>query len=122
MPLTCDAEEDASPTLSIVNPHQWKEELHLCYSKVPKVTFPCWYVPDTLDQMQVKKAAGTAAYQYLIDLFNKTNKGDVGEGFKERRLKYLCNCFRTFHAITVQLLCNHFHLEYIRHVYQPRVI
>ena len=62
--------------------------------------------------MEVKKAAGTAAYQFLIDIFNNSNKGDVGQGLKQFQLKHVCDCLRIFHAITVQLKCNDFHKKY----------
>lgn len=107
---------DARSLLSVVNPDQWKEELHLCYKTGPKRMFPYWYVPGTLDQMNVKKAAGMVAYEYLVEFLNKRNKDDIGQVLKEFQVKHFFDCLRSFHAIPVQLKCNAFDLKYKAYV------
>ena len=77
-----------------------------------KKTFPHWYVPDTSEQMHVKKASAKVAYQDSIDYLKKINKADEGEDFTELQLKHFCICLSSFHAITVHLKCNDFHLKY----------
>ena len=80
----------------------WKKELHLCYIAVPKYMFPHWYTPDTLEQVNVKKAAAMVAFEYLKDSDNVLNG----------QLKLFCYCLPSFHAITVHLKCNKFDLKH----------
>ena len=62
--------------------------------------------------MDVTTAAAKVAYQHSIDYLKKRNKADEGEDFTELQLKHFCICLSSFHAITVHLKCNDFHLKY----------
>ncbi len=103
-PAPCASEDEDWLLLSeTVNAEEWGNQIALCYSTVPTLNNPAFFIPDTYEQMEVKKQAALVVYKYLKKMFNALSSKRLEKESMFKLYRQFCNCLRTFHAITIHL-------------------
>ncbi len=106
-PAPCVSEDEDWLLLSeTVNAEEWGNQIALCYSTVPTFNNPDFFIPDTYEQMEVKKQAALVVYKYLNKMFNQLSSKRLEKESMFKLYRQFCNSLRTFHAITIQLKVN----------------
>ncbi len=91
-PAPCASQDEDWLLLSeSVNVEEWRNQIALCYSTVPNFNNPAFFIPDTYEQMEVKKQAALVVYKYLKKMFNQLTSKRLEKESMFKLYRQFCN-------------------------------